>query len=115
METSKEWLEKVEGLINKGMSADKALLKVKKDHPELFPKAGQFFEDKVNANFRAGLNQAESVRKAVTDYPELHKNWVARLKTGKNAAVKDLFVETSDNLPPLNIFCKGIGPTGKTA
>lgn len=77
--------------MSQGISADNAILQVKQDHPELIPKAGKCFEDVVNANFASGLSRTESVRKAVTDHPALHRDWLARLSTGKNSALRDLF------------------------
>jgi hypothetical protein len=66
-----------------------------KDHPsESIPKAGQCFEDVVRANFASGLNKGESVRKAVADCPALHEEWLARLRTGKNGALKKLLPES---------------------
>lgn len=85
-----DWLEKVEEAIAGGMSADAAILKVKADYPELVPLAGQFFEDKVAENFKAGLGKTAAVKKAVEEFPGLHANWLKRLPTGQKNT-KDLF------------------------
>lgn len=86
MKTSKnDWLEKVEEFMAQGMTADKAILKVKKEHPEWHSQAGLLFENVVNANFQEGQSKAAAVRKAVSDYPTLHEDWLRRLATGKIA------------------------------
>ena len=82
------WLEKVEEFIAQGISADKAMLKVKAEYPGLMPKAGECFEDKVIANYDSGLRGANAVKKAKDDFPVLYQNWLSRLKKGET---KDLF------------------------
>lgn len=91
MKTSRDnWFTLVEDEMAQGLSADKAILKVKKEHPELIPKAGQCFEDIVRENFASGLSRTDSVKKAVTNHPALHVDWLRRLPTGQKNT-KDLF------------------------
>ena len=86
--SNKNWCEKVEEFIAQGMSADKAMLKVKAEYPELWPIAGESFEDKVIANYHAGLKGIHAVKKAADDHPALYTNWQSRLTRGET---KDLF------------------------
>lgn len=82
------WLDKVEGFMAEGMSAENSILKILAEYPELVPKPGECFEEKVLANYDAGLRGVNAFEKAKSDYPIFYQKWLNRLKRGET---KDLF------------------------